>query len=320
MNVRQLEAFCKVMEVGSMSEAARLLGISQPAVSKSIRLLEQALKLRLFKRSGDRLYPSMEAQRLYPSARRIFDEIQTTFELGKKLQAAEVGTLKIAATYSVTAAYVTEAIEAFHNRRPLIDIQFMALPPRQIIDLVRTCEIDAGLLYEPISVPKVQTIPLCDIEMICALPLLHHLGNKDVIDSRDLTNETVISFSGEAYGGDLLKRQCEAAGASWNVAIAVNQTVVAMNMAAAGIGTAVIDSLALSDSVSGKVIIKPFRPLTVLHVSAIVPSERPLSQLCKEFIDILANVVKRHSEQSSGFHKVAASPITFSAQARLQKS
>ncbi len=306
MNVRQLEAFCKVMEMGTMSSAARALGISQPAVSKSIRLLEQAWKLRLFKRSGDRLYPSMEAQRLYPSARRIFDEIQSTFELGKKLQAAEAGTLKIAATYSVTAAYVTEAIEAFHNRRPLIDIQFMALPPRQIIELVRTCEIDAGFLYEPISMPKVEKIPLCDIEMICALPFLHHLGGKDVIDSQDLVNETVISFSSQAYGGDLLKQQCEAAGTSWNVAIAVNQTVVAMNMAAAGIGAAVIDSLALSDSAASRVVIKPFRPLTVLHVSAIVPSDRPFSQLSREFVEIMADVVKRHAEQSSGFHKTIA--------------
>lgn len=308
MNVRHLEAFCKVMETGSMSEAARALDISQPAVSKSIRLLELALKLDLFKRSGDRLYPSMEAQRLYPSARRIFDEIHTTFQLSKQLQAAEVGTLKIAATYSVTAAYITESIETFHSRRPLIDIQFMALPPRQIIDLVRACEIDVGFLYEPIVVPKVQRIPLCDAQMICALPRHHHLAGKDIITSQDLLNETLISFSSEAYGGDLLKRQCDAAGTHWNVAIAVNQTVVAMAMAAAGIGAAVIDSLALNDDISKKVIIKPFRPLTVLHVCAIIPSDRPFSLLCKEFIDSLTKVVKRHAEQSSGFHTLVAAP------------
>jgi len=307
MNVRQLKIFCKVMETGSMSEAARILAVSQPAVSKSIRLLEKSLALSLFKRSGDRLYPSMEAQRLYSSALRIFEEIQATAELGKKLQTAEVGTLKIAATYSVTAAYISESIEAFHNHRPLADIQFMALPPRQIIELVAAREIDVGVLYEPIAVPRIRPIPLCDVEIICALPRRHHLSGKQIIDGRDLANETLISFSGSAYAGDLIKRQCEAAGASWNVAIAVNQTVVAMAMAAAGIGTAVIDSLALNHEISKKIIIKPFRPRAVLHVCAIVSSERPFSLLCKEFMDSLAKVVKRRADQSAGFHSPAPS-------------
>lgn len=307
MNVRQLEAFCKVMETGSMSEAARILGVSQPAVSKSVRLLEQALQLRLFKRSGDRLYPSMEAQRLYPSAKRIFEEIQTTNELSKKLRAAEVGTLKIAATYAMTAAFIPEAIEAFHNHRPLVNIQFMALPPRQIIELVAARDIDAGFLYEPIAMPKLKQLALCDIEIVCALPRDHHLSGKSIIDAKDLTNETIISFNDEAYAGSLLKRNAQAQGTEWHVAITVNQTVVAMTMAGAGIGVAVIDSLALNGDNSEHLIIKPFRPLTVLHVSAIMPVDKPFSQLSNEFITSLASVVKLHAEKSSGFHRIVSS-------------
>jgi len=307
MNVRQLEAFCKVMETGSMSEAARSLGVSQPAISKSIRLLERALKLTLFKRSGDQLYPSMEAQRLYPGAHKIFVELENTVELGRKLRAAEVGTLKIAATYSVTAAYIPESIAAFHHLRPLADIQFMALPPRQIIELVASHELDAGFLYEPIADPRVRPISLCDIDIVCALPSQHHLNSKAVITGNDLERETLISFSGDAYGGGLLARQCASAAMPWKVSIAVNQTVVAMRMAAAGIGVAVIDSLALNGDVS-KIMIKPFRPHTVLRVSAIVPSRRPLSRLCDEFIGNLTHVVSRRAEQSMGFHSLLDSP------------
>ncbi len=306
MNIRQLEAFCKVMETGSMSEAARALGVSQPAISKSIRLLEQALKLTLFKRSGDRLYPSMEAQRLYPGAHKIFEELENTVELSKKLRAAEVGTLKIAATYSVTAAYIPESIAAFHHHRPLADIQFMALPPRQIIELVAARELDAGFLYEPIADPKVRQIPLCDVDIICALPGQHHLNSKDVITGHDLARETLISFSEDAYAGGLLARQCASAAMPWKVSIAVNQTVVAMRMAAEGIGVAVIDSLGLNSDTS-QITIKPFRPHTVLHVSAIVPSHRPVSRLCEEFISNLASVVGLRAEQSMGFHSLLGS-------------
>lgn len=308
MNVRQLEAFCKTMETGSMSEAARTLGVTQPAISKSIRLLERTLGLNLFKRVGDRLYPSMEAQRLYPSARRIFEELQSTADLSRRLRAAEAGTLKIAATYSITATYVSEAMAAFHRQRPLVNVHFMALPPRQIVDLVASRRVDAGFLYEPIVVPQVRRIALCSVEMICALPRHHHLAGKEIIDGHDLARETLISFSAEAYGGSLLKRHCEAAGMPWNVGITVNQTAVAMRMVADRIGVAVIDSLALNSDIAKGLVIKPFRPLSVLDVSAIVPEYGPHSRLAQEFIDSLAAIAKREAGNAAGFHSIAGEP------------
>ncbi len=287
-----------------MSEAARILHVTQPAVSKSIRLLERSLGLNLFKRVGDRLYPSMEAQRLYPSARRVFEELQSTSELSRRLRTAEAGTLKIAATYSVTAAYVSEAMAAFHRLRPLVSVHFVALPPRQIVDLVATRAIDAGFLYEPITVPKIRRTPLCSVQMICALPRNHRLASKEIIDAHDLARETLISFSEEAYGGSLLKRQCTSAGMPWNVGITVNQTMVAMKMVADRVGVAVIDSLALNSDIAKGLLIKPFRPLSILHVSAIAPAHGPQSRLAQEFIDCLAVIVNRDARLCAGFHSL----------------
>jgi DNA-binding transcriptional LysR family regulator len=305
MNVRQLEAFCKTMETGSMSEAARVLGVTQPAISKSIRLLESNLGLDLFKRVGDRLYPSMEAQRLYPSARRVFEELQSTADLSRRLRTAEAGTLRIAATYSITATYVSEAMAAFHRLRPLVNVHFMALPPRQIVDLVASRTMDAGFLYEPITVPKVCRMPLCSVQVICGLPRHHHLAGKEIIDGHDLARETLISFSDETYGGSLLKRQCESAGMPWHVGITVNQTTVAMRMVADGIGVAVVDSLGLNSEIARNIVIKPFRPLSILHVGAIVPEDGPTSRLRQEFVDCVAAIAKRQAGNAGGFHSNA---------------
>ena len=128
-------------------------------------------------------------------------QLESTSELSRKLQAAEVGTLKIAATYAMKAAYIPESIAAFHHHRPLADIQLMALPPRQIIDLVTARDLDAGFLYEPVSDnSKVSRIPLCDVDIVCALPSQHHLASKETITAHDLAGETLISFSEAAYG------------------------------------------------------------------------------------------------------------------------
>lgn len=304
MNIRQLRAFCLLMETGTMSESARVLGVSQPAISKSIRLLEDGLQLRLFKRIGDRLYPSMEAQRLYPNVRRIFDEIHITGELAKKLRTAEVGTIKVAATYAITAALLTEAIQSFHQRRPLIDLQLMSLTPQQVVDRVADREFDVGFLHEPVSRPEIEHIPLCDIDIVCALPSNHRLSDKDFIGPADLANETVISFGGEAYAGRILRERAEDAGVPWKTSIVVNQTSVAIAMASAGIGVAVVDSIALSKLNGQEVNIKPFRPAVTLRLIAIFPSSRPYSPLCEQFVQTVAQVVAQNAALCSGFHRL----------------
>ena len=121
LNIRQLSAFCAVMEHGSISEAARILCISQPAVTKSIRLFEEELRIELFKRAGGRLYPSFEAQRLYPTAKKVFEIIAETAAVAQRLRNGQAGRLVIAAGFTLAAKFIPEAIREFHQRRPLVD-------------------------------------------------------------------------------------------------------------------------------------------------------------------------------------------------------
>lgn len=306
MNVRQLKAFCLVMETGSMSEAARALAVSQPAVSKSVRLLEERLQLRLFKRTGDRVYPSMEAQRLYPSVKRIFEEIDLADDLARRLRTAEAGSIKVAATYAITAALLTEAIEIFHQRRSLIDLQLMALTPQEVIDRVLEREFDVGFLHEPVTDPEIELIPLCDIDIVCALPGNHRLSEKAFIGPGDLTGETVISYGGEAYAARMLRQRAEEAGVPWKVSIVVNQTSIALSMASTGIGVAVVDSIALGRLNRQEVNIRPFRPAVTLRLSAIFPPGRPHSSVCDQFVQTVSQVVMRNAAASSGLHRLCA--------------
>ncbi len=306
MNVRQLKAFCLVMETGSMSEAARALAVSQPAISKSVRLLEERLQLRLFKRTGDRVYPSMEAQRLYPSVKRIFEEIELTDDLARRLRTAEAGSIKVAATYAITAALLTDAIEHFHQRRSLIDLQLMALTPQEVIDAVLERDFDVGFLHEPIGDASIEHIPLCDIDIVCALPPNHRLSEKAFIGPADLTTETIISYGGDAYAARILRQKAQDAGVPWKVSIVVNQTSVALSMAATGIGVAVVDSIALGKLNRRAINIRPFRPAITLRLSAIFAPHRHHSQVCDQFVQTVAQVVAGNAAASAGYHRMCS--------------
>lgn len=294
------------METGSMSEAARALAVSQPAISKSVRLLEERLQLRLFKRTGDRVYPSMEAQRLYPSVKRIFEEIELTDDLARRLRTAEAGSIKVAATYAITAALLTDAIEHFHQRRSLIDLQLMALTPQEVIDAVLERDFDVGFLHEPIGDASIEHIPLCDIDIVCALPPNHRLSEKAFIGPADLTTETIISYGGDAYAARILREKAQDAGVPWKVSIVVNQTSVALSMAATGIGVAVVDSIALGKLNRRAINIRPFRPAITLRLSAIFAPHRHHSQVCDQFVQTVAQVVAGNAAASAGYHRMCS--------------
>lgn len=294
------------METGSMSEAARALAVSQPAISKSVRLLEERLQLRLFKRTGDRVYPSMEAQRLYPSVKRIFEEIELTDDLARRLRTAEAGSIKVAATYAITAALLTDAIEHFHQRRSLIDLQLMALTPQEVIDAVLERDFDVGFLHEPIGDASIEHIPLCDIDIVCALPSNHRLSEKAFIGPADLTTETIISYGGDVYAARMLRQKAQDAGVPWKVSIVVNQTSVALSMAATGIGVAVVDSIALGKLNRRAINIRPFRPAITLRLSAIFAPHRHHSQVCDQFVQTVAQVVAGNAAASSGYHRMCS--------------
>ncbi|QOZ52491.1 LysR family transcriptional regulator [Bradyrhizobium sp. CCBAU 53338] len=76
MRARQLEVFRTIMQCGTLTEAARILNASQPALSQVLLNTEDVLGFKLFERVKDRLVPTPEAEELYPEADRIFGELE----------------------------------------------------------------------------------------------------------------------------------------------------------------------------------------------------------------------------------------------------
>ncbi len=94
MNLRQLEVFQAVMYGGTTKNAARLLRISQPAVSNMIRQFEDQLGFKLFDRISGRLHPTLEAKVLSTNLDRVFASVDALENLVNDLRDSQVGTLK----------------------------------------------------------------------------------------------------------------------------------------------------------------------------------------------------------------------------------
>jgi len=85
LNLRQIETFRAVMTTGSISGAAKLLFISQPAVSRSLAHMEQRLGFALFERVKGRLYATPEAKKLHREVEAVYRGVQRVGELALEL-------------------------------------------------------------------------------------------------------------------------------------------------------------------------------------------------------------------------------------------
>src|SRR5262245_44105498 len=138
MNYRQLEVFRAVMQTGSVTAAARMLNLSQPAVTKILRHAEDQLRFALFDRVKGRLVPTPEAQALFPDVERVFDDLRSVRQMVGSLQTTRSGALTIVTIPTLGGAALPRAISEFLKTRPDVRLGFEVRPRRDIVQRIAT--------------------------------------------------------------------------------------------------------------------------------------------------------------------------------------
>ena len=140
--------FRAVAEKGSISAAAQELFISQPAVSQSIRQLEEQLHLRLFSRSSRGVVLTHEGQLLLEYVRRGLGLLESGEEKLSQVRELLAGELTIGASDTVTKTYLLPKLEAFHKAYPDIRIRILNGTTKMVLDLLRAGQVDVAFASE----------------------------------------------------------------------------------------------------------------------------------------------------------------------------
>src|SRR5262245_2697359 len=117
-SLRQLEVFRLLMRVRNVTEVARLLRISQPAISQALRSLEEDFGFELFARSGGRIIPTAEASAVLPEIERLFTHLSTLTSRVGELRDERAGSLSIATIPTLTNWLLPKAVAALRLERP----------------------------------------------------------------------------------------------------------------------------------------------------------------------------------------------------------
>jgi DNA-binding transcriptional LysR family regulator len=125
MDIKLLEAFRKVVETRSVTEAANILGVTQPAVSAQLSRLEAVVGFSLFDRQGGRLRTSKQGQSFYDEVAKALGSIEHLEQSAKNIKSGMLGQLTIVSHPSAAISFLPDLVTEFQNSRPSVYIRLI---------------------------------------------------------------------------------------------------------------------------------------------------------------------------------------------------
>ena len=288
MRLRHIEVFNAVMLTGSVSGAARLISVTQPAVSRTLQHAELQLGFALFQRSKGRLVPTPEALTLYPHIERLFAQLDEVQRLAANLKTGGgVKELRILTVLALSYEILPHAIKLFRVKHPDVPITVKALHSPQIVSALALQEADVGFLFSPVAHSALAQEHLADGRMVCVAPkgmLTARLLKRGTVTLADLVKVPVIGLDVLDPVGRSLNQACREAGVGLQFNITVQTYHSALALAHHGLGVALIDTCTAASADPTRVDVLALEPLIPVPIKALLPAGKPASVAVRAFV------------------------------------
>jgi len=300
MFIRQLEAFRATMLAGTISGAAVLLGVSQPAVSRLIGRLEKELKLTLFDRSKGRLMPTVEAQILHDQVERTFVSVDKIREVAASIGAAQTGRLHVSALPAIGIGFLAGAIREFQKTHPNVLITAEITLSARVEETVAAQRVDLGIAEFPFRLTGLETEVFCNAAECLVVPEGHPLASAAFARPGDLEGAPFISLLRDYVGRHVIDQVFERAGVTRRLVAEAQVNATICEMVQRGVGLAIVDPFTAADYASRGVVAVPFRPSIKMRLGILYPTHRPLSRVARAFLSVLR---RRRNELLHGLRR-----------------
>ncbi|XVQ12671.1 LysR family transcriptional regulator [Spirillospora sp. CA-255316] len=248
MQLQQLAYFVAVAEVRHFTQAAEILHVAQPSLSKQIRALEAELGASLFSRARGNITLTPAGEALLPLAKRILADVDTARLEVQELAGLRRGRVRLGATPSLCAGLLGDVLRRFHDTYPGIRLIVEEGGSRDLVrDLTRGL-LDLALVILPLhGDPPLETTPILRENLVVASPAEPgRPSRRPYLRIEDLRNRPLVMFRS---GYDLREATigaCRAAGFEPRFAVEGGEMDAVLRFVEAGLGIAVVPSMVLA--------------------------------------------------------------------------
>lgn len=289
MNLALIESFNAVMKTGSTTAAASLLGISQPAISRALKRLEDTTKLKLFERSGPRLTPTPEAHLLHREILDTYVGLDRLRQTVTRIRAVGTGALRIASSAALGLSFLPPVITRFCTRRPDVSVTFEIANSATVRNLVASGAYDIGLSADEIDTANLVAVPFIATRGVCVMRPDHPLAQRSVVTPALLENQPIVSLAPDDTARKRFDEALQAAGVRARIAVETQFAATVCEFAVHGLGVGLTNSLAFTSGgyEEAGLVARPFEPAIAFRSLLILPPHRARSRLVDELVALL---------------------------------
>ena len=285
MRLRHIEVFNAVMLTGSVSAAARLINVTQPAVSRTLQHAELQLGITLFQRVRNRLVPTPEALALAPHVEKLFADLDAVRRVAASLHSgAAAHEVRVLSALTLGHEVLPHALTLFRAKYPRLPVSFRTLHSSEIVASLALQEADVAFVFGAATHPALVCQPLAEAELVCvALRRLMPKNRGQGITLQELVGLPVISVDATDPLGRALAHACSDAGLSYQSTLSVQTYQTALALARHGHGVAIVDACTAL-SASREMNVLPLQPAIRVPLQAARPAAQALSVPVRGFI------------------------------------
>jgi len=284
-NLDQLLAFVTVIDLGSFTAAADKVGLTQPAVSLQVKLLEQRLGVRLIERVGRRALPSPAGSDLLIHARRILEECGAAADAMTPHREGSAGRVRIGSGGTASIHLLPRAIASARKRMPGLEITVRIGNTEEVLRDLEANALDLAVVTLPASGRSLEIEPFYEDELLAVAPKDSEIPEGGP-DAAFLKDKVLMLYEGgntraatDGWFAD--------AGVRIQPAMEFGSVEAIKELVAAGLGWSLLPALALTQDRAGFLMTSPVRPRLVRQLGIVLRRDKHLTKGLREVMKCL---------------------------------
>ncbi|OUS36587.1 LysR family transcriptional regulator [Rhodobacterales bacterium 56_14_T64] len=297
LRFRQLQAFHAIIETGTVTGAASLLGISQPGISNLLNQLEQQTRFKLFERIKGRLVATPEATLLFQEIDTVVRGFDHVTQAVIDLQNKQAGQLQVASQHSLSFGFMPKLIARFARDRPDMTISFQSQYSAKIQEWVTSGLFEIGVCEMPILSDALEVFPVT-VETRIALPADSPLAQHQVLTPELLEGVPFIVMGPDHMTHRRTREAFHTAGIPLSTRVHSHLFKNLLSFVKEGMGVSILDPFVLDFDFEGGFVSRVFRPAIMMEMAVVTSKTRPLSAIGQEFLELLKSEVEPYRAQA----------------------
>ena len=301
-DLNDLQAFRAVAETSNFRKAAEAIHISQPAFSRRIEKLEEALGVRLLDRTTRRVNLTSVGRDFDRKVQQLLDDLDHTLLGIRGVAATRMGEVTIACVPSTVYYFLSQVISRYHERYPKIRVKILDAGANEVLSVVASGEADFGLNFVGGEEPDIDFKPLLEERFVAACRRDHPLAGKRRVSWTEMAQYDYISVS-KVSGNRLLLDQALSGLRGRPQSIYETQHVTTMlGLVEAGLGVAAVPSIAMPDADHPLLVSVPLvDPVVTRKIGLIRRKGRTLSPAAQQLYAFFSEMkTKRGKPRAAG--------------------